>query len=65
MDLTYYIEREKQELAFAGQALSEPARAAHLDLAKRYRAVIDAHEQLDAVETEDCGVASIRTALSG
>lgn len=49
MDLTYYREREKQERAFAAQALSDPARTAHLDLANRYRAVIEAHEQLDQV----------------
>jgi hypothetical protein len=49
MDLTYYREREKQERAFAAQALSEPARTAHIDLAKRYRAVIEAHERLDQI----------------
>ncbi len=52
MELTYYREREKQERAFAAQALSEAARTAHLDLAKRYRAVIEAHERLDQVTAE-------------
>ena len=47
MDLIYYREREKQERAFAAQALSQGARRAHLDLAERYRAVIEAHEQLE------------------
>ncbi|WP_166038886.1 hypothetical protein [Sphingosinicella sp. YJ22] len=49
MELTYYREREQQERAFAAQALSEAARTAHLDLAKRYRAVIEAHERLEQV----------------
>ena len=49
MELTYYREREKQERAFAAQALSEGARRAHLDLAERYRAVIEAHERLDQI----------------
>lgn len=49
MELTYFREREKQERAFAAQALSEGARTAHLDLAKRYRAVIEAHERLEQV----------------
>ena len=53
MDLTYYREREKQELAFAAQALSQEARTAHLELAARYRNVIDAHERLD--ESEPAG----------
>jgi len=47
MELTYYREREKQERAFAAQSLSAGARQAHLDLADRYRAVIEAHERLD------------------
>ena len=47
MDLTYYREREKQERAFAAQAMSAGARHAHMDLADRYRAVIEAHERLD------------------
>ena len=49
MDLIYYREREKQERAFAAQALSSGARIAHLDLAERYRAVIEAHERLEQV----------------
>ena len=49
MDLTYYREREKQERAFAAQALGEAARTAHLDLAKRYQAVVEAHERLEQV----------------
>ena len=49
MELTYYREREKQERAFAAQALSPGARRAHLDLAERYRAVVEAHERLDQV----------------
>ena len=53
MDLTYYREREKQERAFAAQALSEAARTAHLDLAKRYHAVVEAHERLDQVTAEN------------
>lgn len=57
MELTYYRERENQERAFAAQALGAPARAAHLELAERYRAVIEAHERLDQVVT-----ASNRTA---
>ncbi|MDB5668508.1 MAG: hypothetical protein JWL74_1458 [Alphaproteobacteria bacterium] len=47
MELTYYREREKQERAFASQALSQGARRAHLDLAERYLAVVEAHERLD------------------
>ena len=49
MELTYYREREKQERAFAAQALGAGARQAHLDLADRYRAVIEAHERLDQI----------------
>ena len=49
MELTYYREREKQERAFAAQALSAGARQAHLDLAERYRAVIEAHERLEQI----------------
>ena len=52
MDLTYYRQREQQELAFAAQAANEPARAAHLDMAERYRAVIHAHEQLDQAHVD-------------
>lgn len=52
MELAYYRQREKQERAFAAQALSHGARQAHLDLAERYRAVIEAHERLEQlVET--------------
>lgn len=53
MDLTYYREREMQERAFASQAMSDVARAAHLELAERYRAVIDAHQRLDEVTATD------------
>ena len=49
MELTYYREREKQERVFAAQALSPGARQAPLDLAERYRAVIDAHERLEQI----------------
>ena len=47
MNLSFYREREQQEHAFAAQALSAAARDAHLQMAERYRAVIEAHEQLD------------------
>ena len=49
MELTYYREREKQERACAAQALSAGARQAHLELAERYRAVVDAHERLEQI----------------
>ena len=50
MDLAYYRHREQQERAFAAQAMGAAARAAHLEMAERYRAVIEAHEQLDAAQ---------------
>ena len=50
MDLSYYIHREQQERAFATQAASDAARSAHLEMADRYRAVIDAHEKLEAAQ---------------
>jgi len=57
MDLTYYREREKQERAFAAQALSIEARNAHLELAQRYRAVIEAHERLEQIIPKDASAA--------
>ena len=52
MDLSYFRQREQQERAFAAQSLSEPARAAHLEMAERYRAVIEAHIELDKAQIE-------------
>lgn len=49
MDLNHYRQREQQERALAAQSLAADARAAHLDLAERYRAVIEAYEELQKI----------------
>jgi hypothetical protein len=49
MDLGHYRQREQQERALAAQARNRDIRAAHLNLAERYRAVIQAYEQLEKV----------------
>lgn len=46
MDLDYYRQREQAERLNAAQAHCESARAAHRELADRYRALVEAHERL-------------------
>ena len=46
MDLVYYRQREAAERAAAEQARDDAARAAHLELACSYRAVVEAYERL-------------------
>ena len=46
MDLTHYRQREQAERAFADQAHSEEARVSHLNLAERYRDLIEAYERI-------------------
>lgn len=49
MDLQYYRQREQAERLSAAGALSESARATHLELAASYRSVIEAYERLAAL----------------
>ncbi len=49
MDLQHYRQRERAERLSAEQARDPSARAAHLELADSYRAVIEAYERLDAL----------------
>lgn len=49
LDLPYYRQREQAERVAAALATSETARAAHLELAGSYRAVIEAYERLEAL----------------
>jgi hypothetical protein len=49
MDLQHYRQRERAERLSAEQARDPGARAAHLELADSYRAVIEAYERLDAL----------------
>jgi hypothetical protein len=53
LDITYYRQREQAEHAFAQQAYSEEARASHLNLADRYRELIEAYERLAPAEEPD------------
>jgi hypothetical protein len=53
LDVTYYRQREQTERAFAQQAYSQEARASHLDLADRYRELIDAYERLAPADEAD------------
>lgn len=46
MDLAYYRQRERVERLNAVEAADGPARAAHLELADRYLALVEAHERL-------------------
>ena len=48
MDLTYYRQREQAERAFAEQSHSNEARASHLNLADRYRDLIQAYERVSS-----------------
>ena len=47
MDVNYYLAREQVERALARAATNPGARAAHSDLADRYRALVEGHR--DAV----------------
>lgn len=47
MDLEHYRKREAQARSAAAGTLDPNARAAHIDLADRYLAVISAYEQVD------------------
>lgn len=49
MDLQHYRQRERAERLHAEQARDPADRAAHLQLAESYRAVIEAYERLDAL----------------
>ncbi len=53
LDVTYYRQREQTERAFAQQAYSQEARASHLDLADRYRELIDAYERRAPADEAD------------
>ena len=57
MDLHHYRQREQAERMQARQAGSEAGRAAHLELADSYRAVIEAYERLEALRTKPRSVA--------
>ena len=46
MDLDYYRQREAAERLSAQRAVNSEARAAHLELAERYRGVVEAYERL-------------------
>lgn len=43
MEPAYYLEREQAERLMAEQSTSEEARAIHLDLADRYRALAETY----------------------
>ena len=49
MDLQHYRQREQAERLYADQTRDPAARAAHVELADSYRAVIEAYERLDAL----------------
>lgn len=49
MDIKHFTQREQAERLLAEQAMSEEARAAHLELAASYRRVIEAYERLAAL----------------
>jgi len=57
LDLQHYRQREQAERLFADQARNEADRAAHLELAQSYRAVIDAYERLEALRPAPRSVA--------
>lgn len=50
MDLDFYRRREEEELASAANTLDAARRTGHLELAERYRAVIDAYEVVARVQ---------------
>ncbi len=45
MDVNYLLHREQVELMRAQAATSEPARAAHRELAELYRARVQSHRR--------------------
>ncbi len=49
MDLDFYRMREGHERVAAARSLDAETRAAHLALADRYRAVIEAYEQVEKI----------------
>ena len=57
MDLHHYRQREQAERLQAQQATSAESRAAHLELADSYRAVIEAYERLEALRPAPRSVA--------
>jgi hypothetical protein len=50
VDVSYYRRREQDERACAARAWNDAARASHLDLAERYREVIDAYERCNPAD---------------